>query len=63
MNNKIKIIMLGLLVTQLSGCFLTKVVTVPLRVTGSIVSVIPVIGNVVDGALDATADTIDIIPL
>ena len=63
MNRKIKVIVLGLLAIQLSGCFLTKVVTVPMRVTGSIVSIVPVIGNVVDGVLDTAADTIDIIPL
>lgn len=43
-----------------AGC--TKVVTTPIRAVGSAVSIVPVAGGVVDGALDATADTIDLAP-
>lgn len=52
-----------LLAFALQGCFLTKVVTVPLRVGGAIVSVVPVVGNVADAAIDTTADVIDLVPL
>jgi hypothetical protein len=48
---------------QLSGCFATKIVTVPMRVGGAIVSVVPVVGNVADDAIDVAADTVDLIPL
>ena len=47
----------------LSGCVLTKVVTVPMRVTGAIISVIPVVGGSVDAVIDQPADAIDLIPI
>ncbi len=43
----------------LQGCFLTKVVTVPLRLGGAVISVVPAVGNPVDKAIDTTADAID----
>ncbi|HIC40012.1 MAG TPA: hypothetical protein EYO74_01205 [Piscirickettsiaceae bacterium] len=48
---------------MLSGCVLTKVVTVPMRVTGAIISVIPGVGESIDAAIDETADVIDAIPI
>ena len=47
----------------LQGCFLTKVVTVPLRLGGAVISVVPAVGNPVDKAIDTTADAIDEVPL
>lgn len=47
----------------LSGCFLTKVVSVPMRVVGAVVSVVPVVGEGMDDAVDAAASTIDKVPL
>ncbi len=47
----------------LSGCVLTKVVTVPMRITGAVISVIPVVGESVDAVIDQTADVIDLIPI
>lgn len=61
----------------LSGCFLTKLVSMPLRVTGSllsvtgaVISVVPVVGNSIDSALetadvslDLLADRIDDVPI
>jgi len=47
----------------LSGCFLTKVATVPMRVGGAIISVVPVVGNAADAAIDTTADAVDEVPL
>ena len=58
-----KLLLLSLIVLYISGCVLTKVVTVPMRITGSVISVIPVIGNAVDGVLGASADEIDAIPI
>lgn len=58
-----KLLLLSLIVLCISGCVLTKVVTVPMRITGSVISVIPVIGNGVDGVLGASADVIDAIPI
>ena len=43
----------------LSGCFVTKVVTVPLRISGAIISAVPICGGPIDGVIDGTADLID----
>jgi hypothetical protein len=51
------------MIISLQGCLLTKVVTVPLRVGGAIISVVPVVGEIVDETLDTAADAIDLIPL
>ena len=45
------------------GCVLTKVVSVPLRVGGAVISVVPLVGEDMDDAIDKAADTIDDIPL
>ncbi|CAB9540812.1 hypothetical protein [uncultured Gammaproteobacteria bacterium] len=58
-----KILSLVLLSFALSGCFLTKVVTVPMRIVGAVVSVVPVAGNTMDAAIDTAADTVDDIPI
>ena len=58
-----KLLLLLLLALQLSGCFLTKIVTVPMRVSGAIISIVPAAGNTADGAIDKAADTIDEIPI
>lgn len=72
-----RIVVIGLLVSMLSGCLLTKLVTVPMRVVGStaslvgaVVSIVPVVGNTadstiekVDTVIDTTADTVDELPL
>ena len=58
-----KIIILSLGILVLSGCVFTKVLTVPMRVTGAAISVIPVIGDGVDSVLGASADVIDAIPI
>ena len=45
------------------GCVLTKVVSVPLRVGGAVISVVPLVGEDMDDAIDTAADTIDDIPI
>ncbi len=47
----------------LSGCLLTKVVTVPMRLGGAVVSVIPVAGNPAHDAIDEAAAAVDKVPL
>jgi hypothetical protein len=47
----------------LSGCVLTKIVSVPLRVTGAVISVIPVAGNTAHDAIDEAADVVDEVPI
>ena len=46
-----KLLVFVLISLYLSGCVLTKVVTVPIRVTGSVISVILVIGDTIDEIL------------
>ena len=46
-----------------SGCVFTKVVSVPLRVTGAVISVVPWAGDKMHDAIDSAADTIDDIPI
>lgn len=45
-----------------SGCVLTKIVTVPMRVAGAVVSIIPVAGNTAHEAIDEAAEAVDEIP-
>ena len=58
-----RLISISLLIVFLSGCVFTKVVTVPMRVTGAVVAVIPVVGDGVDNVLGTSADLIDAIPI
>jgi hypothetical protein len=71
------IALVSVLVSLLSGCFLTKLVTTPMRLVGATASVagaglsiLPVVGNELDEALervdtsiDKVADRIDDIPI
>ena len=58
-----KLLLFVLISLYLSGCVLTKVVTVPMRVTGSVISVIPVVGDGIYEVLGQSADIIDAIPI
>ncbi len=61
---KLAKLVLGLLIaTQLSGCLLTKVVTVPMRVGADVISIIPVVGNTAHDAIDTAAAVVDDVPL
>ena len=44
---------------MLNGCFLTKVVTVPMRVGGAVVSIVPGVGEVAHDAIDESASMTD----
>ena len=61
--NLMKLILLLMAAMYLSGCVLTKLITVPMRVTGAAISIIPVAGNVVDEVIDEAADAIDKVPI
>jgi len=60
--DQIRWLALLLLLFGLSGCFLTKVATVPMRVGGAVTSVVPVVGNPVHEAIDKAADALDALP-
>lgn len=61
--NWIKLFVVLLLASQLSGCFLTKVVSVPMRAVGAVISIIPVAGNTAHDAIDGAADVVDEVPI
>ncbi len=46
-----------------SGCVLTKVLTVPMRVVGAVISIVPVAGNTIHDGIDAAAEEVDDVPL
>ena len=48
---------------MLQGCVLTKLVSVPMRVTGAVVSIIPVAGNTIHDGIDSAADVVDDVPI
>lgn len=49
--------------TLLNGCVLTKLVTVPMRVGGAVVSIVPGVGDTAHEAIDKAAEEVDNIPL
>lgn len=59
----IRLVGLLLATVLLTGCVLTKLVTVPMRVVGAVVSIIPVAGNVAHDAIDEAADLVDKVPI
>jgi hypothetical protein len=52
-----------LLALLLQGCVLTKLVSVPMRVGGAVISIIPIIGNTAHDGIDSAADVVDELPL
>ena len=55
--------LLNFIVIFSSGCLLTKIVTVPMRLVGAVVSIVPVAGNTAHEAIDEAAEIVDEIPL
>ena len=60
---QVKLLILFFLLISGSSCLFTKLVTVPMRVGGAIISIVPVAGNSADKAIDEAADVIDEIPI
>lgn len=58
-----KILSLLALASALQGCVLTKVVSVPMRVGGAIVSIVPGVGNGAHDAIDDAAAVVDDVPI
>jgi hypothetical protein len=56
-------LLLLLAAALLGGCVLTKIVTVPMRVVGAVISIVPLAGNVAHDAIDEAADIIDRVPI
>jgi hypothetical protein len=47
----------------LNGCILTKVVTVPMRLGGAVISIVPAVGNTAHDSIDEAAEIVDDIPI
>jgi hypothetical protein len=54
------LVVLGLL---LNGCLFTKILTVPMRLGGAVISIIPAVGNTAHDAIDEAADIVDEVPI
>ena len=59
----IQLVLFCFFAVSLSGCLLTKIVTVPMRVVGAVVSIVPIAGDTAHEAIDETAELIDEFPL
>ena len=57
-----KLVIIVIVALYISGCVFTKVITVPLRVSGALISAVPIIGNQIDDVINAQADVIDELP-
>ena len=57
-----KLVIIVIAALYISGCVFTKLVTAPLRVSGAVISVIPIVGNQIDEVIDQSADLIDELP-
>ena len=58
-----KLFIIVIVALFVSGCVLTKVVTVPMRLTAAVISVVPAIANGVEDVILKSADAIDTIPI
>ena len=58
-----KLMTIALVALLLQGCVLTKLVSVPMRLTGAVISIIPVVGNTAHDGIDSAADVVDELPL
>ena len=58
-----RILLISLFLFSIQGCVLTKVITVPLRIGGAVISIVPVAGNTAHDAIDEAADIIDDVPI
>ena len=57
-----KLVIIVIVALYISGCVFTKLVTVPLRVSGALISVVPIVGNQIDEVIGQSADLIDDLP-
>ncbi|MDP7536594.1 MAG: hypothetical protein QF470_02030 [Methylococcales bacterium] len=62
MNLSLKFLTLFCLAAICQGCVFTKVLSVPMRMGGAVISIIPVVGNQAHDSIDAIADSVDDIP-
>ncbi len=59
----LNLVVLAATASCLSGCLFTKLVTVPMRVTGAVASIVPVAGDAAHTAIDTAASTVGKLPV
>ena len=52
-------LLLGVFALSSSGCYVMKVVSVPMRVVGAVASIVPVVGNTMHDAVDGAAEVVE----
>ena len=62
-SKSISILLLVLISITFQGCFLTKIITVPLRVGAGVISIVPLVGNTAHDSVDEVAEIIDEVPI
>jgi len=60
---KLKTIFLLVTTIILQGCVLTKIASVPMRLGGAVVSIVPGVGNSAHDAIDEAAEAVDDVPI
>lgn len=63
MKKMIRLFVLLAIALLLNGCVLTKLVTVPMRITGAVISIVPVLGNPAHDSIDTAAEAVDKVPI
>lgn len=48
---------------MLTGCLFTKIISVPMRLGGAVISIIPVVGNTAHDTIDKAAEIVDEVPI
>ncbi|MCD6585763.1 MAG: hypothetical protein J7K96_08390 [Desulfobacteraceae bacterium] len=59
----IRLFVLLAIMSLLNGCVLTKILTVPMRLGGAVISIIPVLGNSAHDSIDGAAENVDKVPI
>ena len=59
----VRIFLLVCSVVTTSGCVLTKVVTVPMRLGAAVISIVPGVGNTAHDVIDKAAEEVDDVPI
>lgn len=59
----INVFLLVLAAGILQGCVFTKIASVPMRLGGAVISIVPGVGNSAHDAIDTAADGVDDIPI
>jgi hypothetical protein len=57
------IVLLLAMAGVMQGCVLTKIVSVPMRLGGAVVSIVPVVGNTAHDGIDKAAEVVDEVPI